>query len=64
MADARVEEGGSGYQIRPLSERGADWLRNFGPTGATWVGDALLVGPGDLADLVESMRDDGLDVQD
>jgi hypothetical protein len=63
MADARVEEYGSGYLIRPLNEPAADWLRAFGPTGATWVGAAPLVKPEELDEVVEGMRDDGLDVE-
>jgi hypothetical protein len=64
MADARVEEYGSGYVIRPLSVPGRDWLRDFAPEGSTWIDDALLVAPGDLSGLVEEMRDAGLDVED
>jgi hypothetical protein len=64
MVDARVEENGPGYLIRPLNEPAADWLRAFGPAGAVWAGDALLVTPEDLDEVVEGMRDDGLDVED
>jgi hypothetical protein len=64
MADARVEEYGSGHAIRPLSVPGRGWLRDFAPEGSTWIADALLVASGDLADLIEEMRDAGLDVQD
>ena len=64
MADARVEEYGSGYVIRPLSVPGRDWLRDFAPAGSTWLDDALLVASGDLSGLVEEMRDAGLDVED
>jgi hypothetical protein len=41
MAEARVEEYGSGYLIRPLDEPAADWLRAFGQAGAIWVGAAV-----------------------
>jgi hypothetical protein len=64
MADARVEEYGAGYGIRPLSVPGRGWLRDFAPEGSTWIDDALLVAPGDLSGLVEEMRDAGLDVEE
>jgi hypothetical protein len=64
MIEARVEEYGSGYLIRPLDEPVADWLRAFGPSGAIRVGAALLVKPGELDGVVEGLRDDGVDVQD
>jgi hypothetical protein len=64
MADARVEEYGSGYLIRPLSVPGRDWLRDFAPEGSTRIDDALLVASGDLSELVEEMRDAGLDLED
>ena len=64
MIEARVEEYGSGYLIRPLDEPVADWLRAFGPAGALRVGAALLVKPGDRDRVVEGLRDDGVDVED
>ena len=64
MADARVEEYGAGYLSCPLNEWGADWLRNFAPSGTTRISDALLVEPADLEEVVEDMRYAGLDVED
>jgi hypothetical protein len=60
--DARVENHGSIYLIRPLTEEGKDWLHGHTNDEAQWFGGALVVEPRYVENLVEGMRGDGLNL--
>ena len=58
--DARVEDHGTIFLVRPLTEPALAWLNEH--TGGTWFGGALAVEHRYVADLVAGMRDAGLAV--
>lgn len=58
--DASVENHGSVYLVRPLTECAVTWLDEH--TDGTWFGNALAVEHRYVADLVAGMQDAGLTV--
>lgn len=63
MADIRVENHGSIWLLRPVSERGTLWLDEHTDPAATWFGGALAVEPRYVADILEGARNDGLEIR-
>lgn len=63
MADIQVENGGSIYLLRPLTDRGRQWLReNVQAESWQWFGDGLAVEHRYVADVVEGARAEGMEV--
>jgi hypothetical protein len=63
-ADFQVENHGSIMLVRPLSRAASDWLElHTDPDSSQYWGDALVVEPRYLGDLVAGMQGDGLEVR-
>ncbi len=60
-ADARVENHGTIFLVRPLTEPALDWLTEH--TDGTWFGNALAVEHRFVSDLVSGLRDCGFVVE-
>lgn len=63
MADIRVENYGSVYLLRPMTEVGENWLRSRVDGEATWLGNAVACEGRFLWAVVEGAQEDGLEVQ-
>src|SRR6266571_3260099 len=59
--DARVEDHGTLFLVRPLTEPTLDWLTSH--TDGTWFGNALVVEHRFVSDLVAGLRDAGFTVE-
>ena len=59
--DARVENHGTIFLVRPLTESALGWLTEH--TDGTWFGNALAVEHRYVSDLVVGLRDAGFNVE-
>ena len=59
--DARIEDHGSIFLVRPLTDCALGWLREH--TDGTWFGNALAVEHRFVADVVAGMRGAGFAVE-
>jgi hypothetical protein len=57
MQDFKLEDHGSIWLVRPLSDAATAWLVEN--TNGTWWGGALAVEPRFVSDLVDGMASDG-----
>ncbi len=62
-ADIRVENHGSIYLLHPRTKRAARWLDEVIAEDAQYWGDAVVVEPRYVADIVNGAREDGLEVR-
>jgi hypothetical protein len=58
----QVEDHGSLWLLRPITEAGRDWLHEHTGDEAQWFGSALVVEPRYVADIVQGMQEEGLAV--
>ena len=63
QVDAEVENHGTIFLVRPLTEAARDWLAENVSNESQWFGAALVVEHRYAADLVDGMIGDGLNVQ-
>jgi hypothetical protein len=61
MNDVRVENCGSLFLFRPLTNAAQEWLEEH--TDGLWFGGALAVEPRYALDLAQGMLDDGLTLE-
>jgi hypothetical protein len=61
MSDFTIENHGSLFLVRPLTEAARDWLNDHVADEAQWFGGALAVEPRYVDALVEGMVEDGLE---
>jgi hypothetical protein len=59
--DAQVEDHGSVLLVRPLADAACAWLKES--TDGTWFGNALVVEPRYVCNLVARMRETGFAVE-
>jgi hypothetical protein len=62
VVDAQVENHGTLFLVRPLTEAASDWLDDNVSDDAQYFGGALVVEHRYIAGLVEGMLGDGLNV--
>lgn len=64
MADIRIENHGSIVLLRPLTAEGEQWLNvKVAEDAQTW-GKAVICEPRYVANIVEGMQGDGLEVEE
>lgn len=63
MTDISFENHGSIWLARPLTAAGQEWIDESVDPEAQWFGGALVVEPRDVADIVNGMIDNGLEVE-
>ena len=61
--DIQVENHFSLFLLRPLSDTGREWLDSHVADDAQWFGNALVVEPRYVSDIVQGAIDDGLAVR-
>ena len=61
--DIYMENHGSIWLFRPVSEAAREHLDDVIDEMAQWFGDALVVEPRYVSDLATSLEDDGLDLK-
>jgi hypothetical protein len=61
--DARIENHGSIFLIRPFSPDAKEWLHTFVDPESHYLGNALAVESRYIAEIVAGMHEAGLDVQ-
>ena len=61
--DIRVENHGSLFLLRPRTKRAACWLDEVIAEDAQYWGDAVVVEPRYVAEIVNGAREDGLEVR-
>ncbi len=62
MADVQIENHGSVFLVRPLTNAATAWLDENIDCEAQYFGGALVVEHRYIADIAEGMRADGLEV--
>jgi hypothetical protein len=60
--DIQVENHGTLFLLRPLTEAGQTWLEEHTVGETQWFGGALAVEPRYVLDIVLGAQDDGLEV--
>lgn len=60
--DIHVENNGSLWLIRPLTDAGREWIDENVSDDSQWIGGALAVEPRYVQALVEGMQLDGLEI--
>jgi hypothetical protein len=63
MVDLKVENHGSIFLLRSMTEIGRDWLTEHIPDDATTWGGAIVVEHRFIADIVAGAQADGLNVE-
>lgn len=58
--DLMVENHGSIYLVRPMTERGIDWLKRTAPADAQFMGSAMAVEHRYIEGVIATANDDGL----
>lgn len=63
LSDFQCECHGSIFLVRPLTERAEIWAEELLPADALRFGDAIVVEHRFIADILDGMVDDGMEVQ-
>ena len=63
VPDALVENHGSIFLVRPVTEAAMEWIEEHAPEDAMFVSTAIVVEHRYVVDFVEGMRRDGLAVK-
>jgi hypothetical protein len=61
--DIYVEDHGSVWLFRPITDAGKEWLKNTAPEDTQFLGNAMAVEPRYAGGVIHAAKSDGLEVQ-